>query len=250
MMITLVVLSIVTSGVVAFYVSHQRVTIQEGLSSSVETALRRSVTLISDDIRSAGFGVPRTSLATWIPWVTGLTANPNIVDGAGGAPDTLSVASCGARWSTTLTAAVAANATTIAVGATSGLDTGSRRLINIGSAENAWVTSVGTGTLAIDSDPATPGAQGLSKAYPVGTVVCRVDVDTFSVDATRNRLFLDRNDGSGPQIVVDDIQDLQVDTVLPGKQYRFSIGAVSAGPDPATHAPLTRRISSAITVRN
>jgi Tfp pilus assembly protein PilW len=250
LMIAILIISFVMAGVAAFYISHRRVTIQEDLSASLQANLRTGMSRLVDRFRDTGYAVPKTAISTWIPWVSGFDANPKIVDGASGAPDTLSIASCTAQPVATLTAAAAINATSLTVSSTGSVNATNRRLINIGYSENAWVTSVGSGTLAIDSDPTISGTQGLQKAYPIGTVICRVDVDTFSVDATNYRLLHNRNDGAGAQILVDEIQDFQVDTLIAGDQYRITLGARSTQRDPGTNAYVTRRMRSAVTLRN
>lgn len=250
LMITLVIVSFVIAGVMAFHVAHQRASVQEDISMNLQANLRTGISRISDGLRDAGYGVPQSALATWVPWVSGFNANPNIINGTGGAPDTLSVATCAPLPVATLTAAAAVSAATLSVSSTTALNAGSRRLINIGNFENAWVTGTSTGTLLIDTDPGVSGTQGLQKAYPAGTPICRVDVDTYSVDSANNRLLLDRNDGSGAQILVDEIQDFQVDTLIAGREYRLTLGGRSTQRDPGTNAFVTRLIRSVVTLRN
>jgi Tfp pilus assembly protein PilW len=248
LLVSLTVAGLVMAGVLSFLIAYRRVTIQEELSAALEANLNVGLRRLSESLRNAGFGVPTTNLSTWVPWVSGFTTNPTIING-GTAPDTLLLASCTTQPVATLTANAASGATVLTVNSTSGFNTTNRRLITIGVSEYAQVTNIGSGTITIDTDPTTSGNQGLSQAYYIGTPICRVDVVTYSVDTNNYRLLLDRNDGAGPQILLDGINNLKV-TSITAKQYQITLTARSEQPDPETQAFLTRRMQLAVTLRS
>lgn len=252
-LVALVTMSIVTAGVLNFVAAHQHVSRQENLTMIMEANLRVGMERIVDSLRNAGYGVPEANLAGWIPWVSGLTANPTLVEGEDTAPDSLRVAGCTARPVATLAADSAKSLTNLVLNSTGLLDTRQKRLITIGDSDYAqvqWISDSGPPTITIDTNPAQTDRQGLNRGYPAGTPICRVDVLTFAIDTARHRLDLDRNDGNGPQPLVEGITDLQVETLVSGKQYRITLAARSEQPNSDMQSPPTRRLSTVVTLRN
>lgn len=250
LLVALVVVSLVMAGVLTFLMAHKGVMSHEELSADLDANLRIGMRRLSESLRSAGAGVPKAGLSTWVPWVSGFTTNPQITDGGtSAAPDTLRTASCKVQPVVTLTANAAIGAIVLTVDNNSGFNTTNRRLITIGSSQHAHVTNVGIGTITIDTDPTVTGTQGLTKAYYIGTPVCRVDVETYSVDTTANRLLLDRHDGAGPQILLDGIANLKLSTIT-ANENEIILTARSQRPDPETNTFITRRTRSAVTRRS
>ena len=89
-------------------------------------------------------------------------------------------------------------------------------------------------------------ATGLTRDYPQGTPVCRVDVLSFSVDTASDRLVLDRHDGNGPQMLLEGIRDLQIEEQVSGSVYRLTLTARSPKPLPGTGEYLVREFSSVV----
>jgi len=252
LMIGIVVASIAMVFIGQFFESSRRSMVSGSVNENVEANLRGAVRMMSDAVRGAGFGVPQASWPVWMPWAT-YSGNPTVVAGAGPAvPDSVTVATCTQPLST-LSTAVAANATTLTLvdDVSGSLDAGSKSLLLINEADNVVVTAVAANVVTIDSDPTTAGAQGTTRGYPAGTPVCRVDIVTYDVDTTRQLLRVDYHNGSGPQPVLDNIANLKITPTAPGlRQYRLTLTARSSQNDPLIWAPIQRSLSAEVTQRN
>jgi hypothetical protein len=237
--------------------THTKAYTQQDLAMDMEQNLRVSLDLIGDNLRAAAGGVPRTDLSTWVYWVSGFDANPQISTSPAG----LSVAACTSRPVVTLTASAVPGDVTLWVASdiagkalTELLDTNQRGLISIDDAENAHVTAMSGGMINVDTNPTLLGDQGLTRGYPAGTTICRVDVTTFEVIFNetdgRRQLYLDANQGGGPQPFADSITDLLVTPIVAGEQYEVSLTASSIRPNPLTGLVLQRTLNSTIRLRN
>lgn len=250
LLVAMVVVSLVMAGAAGVFLAQRRIAIQEEISVTMERNLRIGIRHLTDSLRNAGFDTPKTNLAAWVPWVAGFANNPNIIPGGSAStPDAVSVARCTAQAITTLTANAAVASTILSVANTGALDTAERRLINIGHAENAHVVSVNSATsITVDTNPITPGLQGIAKAQLAATPICRVDVDTYSVDASERTLMLGHNDGYAAKILLDGILNLKL--VRTGSLHEVTITVQSDRPDPATGAILTRSMRSSAAMKN
>jgi type II secretory pathway pseudopilin PulG len=231
--------------------------VQQDLAMQLEQNLRVGLDRIGDTMRSAGAAVPKSNLSTWIPWVSGFTANPLVRS----SPTRIDVASCTDLPVVTLSAAAAANATTLTLasdvpGKTIAqlLDTGSRRLITINDAEFAHVVGVGDGSVSIDTNPALSGQQGLSRRYPAGTTICRVDVTSFALTMNsslgRYQLTRDLNQGAGAETLADSITAMQVTTLVAGREFVVQLTGRSERVNPMSDTSLERVLDSRIRLRN
>ena len=251
----LMLLGVVLAGVTASFALHNRTQSQQRLAVATQQDLRMAMGVLTDTLRSAGYGVPTTSLAAWVPWVASFTTNPTITSG-GSSPDAIAIAGSFGPAVAQLAADAAQGATTLSITMTNTgeLDTGTRRLIQIGGAENAHVVTVGTNTITIDTNPTAASDQGLKRAHPAGTIIRRVDVVSFDVvtDTTTGVPYLrrDKNQGAGPQAVVEGIQGLQIATINLGRQYQMTLTARAAHADPITGSPLVRSLRTDVAVRN
>jgi type II secretory pathway pseudopilin PulG len=252
--------SVVLVGAIGVFTSHNRTYIQQDLSLSMEEDLRMGMGMVSDTLRTAGYGVPLGNLSIWIPWVSGFNSNPQIYLGPDGATKSVSIASCFRESVANLSAATVAGATTLSL--SSGdpeseisdlLNTGAKRLIFIGNSENAQVTGVSGSSITIDAAPTMAGSQGLRQAYPAGTPICRIDVLTLAVytDAQTGLswLALDTNQGAGAQPAVEDITRFELGAVA-ARQYQVTLTARSEKIGPLTGTYLTRTLTSNVTLKN
>ncbi len=248
LLIALVITSVLIASVIGFFVAQKRVLKQEEASASMDATLRIGLARISSKLREAGYGMPDdNNLSAWVPWVTGFIANPNIRNGTASAPDSIDIASCQNDATATITSDISKSSTTLSLTDTSLVNTAQRRLIFIGNREPAHVVWVGT-DITVDTNPVEVNYQGVTRQYFSNTPICRVDVITFAVDVTNNWLTVDKNDGSGAVNLLDNVIDLQIDTVTAGRQYRVNLTVQSPNPDPGS--PLTRSASTLVTRRN
>jgi len=251
-------MSIVLVGAIGAFSTQNKAFLQQDLMTSTEENLRVGMDAVVDSLRNGAFGVPTTNVATWIPWVSGFSANPTI---SSTSPATVSVAVCSANAVVTLSAHVNSGATTLTVtSAVSGsslanlLDTGNKRLILINDTESAQVVSVGSSSIQIDTDPTTTGNQGIKRAYPSGTTICRVDVRTYSIQTDTSTglpwLSVNLNQGAGNQDVADGISGLAVATVSAGNQYQVTLTGRSQNTDLITGGYITRSLTSNVTIKH
>ncbi len=264
MLLGLLLMSVVLAGAVGVFATQSHSHRQQDLAAATQENLRLGMGMVVDALRTGGCGTPAGDLSVWIPWVSGVTTNPTIAGGvptiAGTTPVRVSIASCFQTPVARLSSAVTAGATVVPVASnTLGqsisdlLNRTTMSLILIGDSENAQVTNVSDSSIAIDTDPATVGTQGLARAYPAGTPIYRVDVHTFSISTDPTTgvpwLGMDLNQGGGLQPVVDGISNLTI-TEVTANQYRVTMTARSDSADPVTGTFITRSSSSNVTLKN
>ncbi|NND92306.1 MAG: type II secretion system protein [Granulosicoccus sp.] len=251
LMIALAVFSVISAGSTTFFLMSNRVAEAEAINSALQANLRVARERIIDVVRNAGYGFPDSSPASWVPWVTGYAGPPVIItDGAGTAPDELSITSCTPYAVASLTADVTAGATVVPIDMPASADTGSRRTIQINEQEHALVTFVDTDRWTIDTDPVASGTQGLANAYPSGTPVCRLEVKSFRLDTTSRTLQISAHNADGYRVVASEITDIQVQTLIPGERYRIQLTATAARRNPLTNDIPSLTLQTAVSLKN
>ena len=257
LLIALLVMSVVLLAAIGSFSTQNRTLIQQDLSVSTEENLRVAMTALTDTLRNGAYGVPKTNLSGWIPWVTGFTSNPMI---GATSPPFISVAACSSQPVATFAAHADPGATSLNVTSAVAdsqlsdlLNTTTKSLVMINGSESALVRSVSTGAIQIDEDPAIAGNQGIKRGYPQGTPICRVDVLTFSIQTDSSTglpwLGLNRNQGAGVQNFADGISNIAVTTVSAGAQYKITLTARSQSLDPVTRTYLPRSLTSNVTIK-
>ncbi len=169
-------------GIVAMFITHARSYTNHKLVREMQQNSRFALDSIARDIHMAGYGlaIRDSELDQWLPWVTNMTANPLIVDGATtNDPDTITIAAAFNPPVATLGAATAVGATslTLASGAAS-FDTSRKSVIYIGRCETARIITKSGSQLTISTDPTATG-EGLRFAYTNGTPVELVQAVTY-----------------------------------------------------------------------
>jgi prepilin-type N-terminal cleavage/methylation domain-containing protein len=259
LLVSMIVVATMMAGVIQFYLVQSRTNTQQDQSVALEENLRLASGMVSDALRNARYAAPGGSNpSSWITWVPNFTSNPLPTQGGGSNPDTLSIAACFQEPVATVSAAPVIGDTSLSVIATGGrnladlLDTSNKGLVRIGETEFAFVTSVNSTSIGVDTGTAA-GTQGIQKPHPVGAEICRVDVITFSIgnDPTTGlpRLLRDENQGGNAQAAAEGIDDLQISRTPP-KTYQVSLRGRSEGNDPMIGAPLQRSLATTITLRN
>jgi hypothetical protein len=123
--------------------------------------------------------------------------------------------------------------------------------ISIGGRENAKITVKSGGVLTIDTDPLSPGEQGLKHAYPTGTEVYLIKWRTFWVDnSDPGQPLLRLNDhlGSGSQPLALFITNMEI--ALSGRMVEVTVAGRSRNPDRTTGIYATGRLSNKVVLRN
>jgi len=230
LLIAMSISGVIFGATVTFFITQRRyLAVQEQVTDMVQSG-RIAMDTIVREVRMAGYGAPSTAFAAWIPWVS-VTTNPQITQGSGVAPDVLSVVGSLDTSAVSLAAAAVIGGTslTVSTGGGSKFNTTTQGLIYIGASELAVVKAVAGDTLTIDTNPTSPGNQGLTRSYAVGTSVELVQVMTYQINANT----LQRNDNTGaadqPVSVADNIEDLQI--TQNGTTLTISLTARTAKPD-------------------
>lgn len=247
----LLISSVLLVGVMDTLRTQHRIRLSQDVAVATDQSLRVASNVIADALRTAGYGVPRIALTSWVPWVSGFNTNPKITTGA---TDVLRVAGVLRAPVTQLTAPAIQGATvlTVATLPAGTLDTNRKRLILIGGTQHAHVKAATAVSLTIDTNPLVSGNQGLPRAFPLNTTIRRIDVQTFDIATDANGPFLrrDENHGSGPQGIVEGIEDLGVQTIVAGREYDLTLSARSDRLDPITNAYLFRAFRTRVRMRN
>jgi prepilin-type N-terminal cleavage/methylation domain-containing protein len=259
LLVVLVLVGLLAASVGGVFASQSRAYRREDQNAALEENLRVATGTITDVLRNAGCGTPPHSLSTWIPWASGFADDPVVAVEGGDGPDGLSVASCtptlakvgsyAAAGSTTLTLVSMFSDTAV----DSLFNDADKSLIWIDHRQHAQVTAVSGDTITIDTDPTSPGNQGLWTAQVVGTPITRVDVLSFAVGVDSGtgqpRLELDKHRGQ-TSAVADSISDLQVTTITPRRRYRVALTGRAEKADPATGKALERTADVEVALRN
>jgi hypothetical protein len=107
--------------------------------------------------------------------------------------------------------------------------------------------------LTIDTDPTASGDQGLLRSHPIGAVISRIDVHTFSInddpEAQLLSLRVDRHHGA-VTTAAEGISDLQLVTLAAGLRYQVTLTAKTERRDPVNGQFLSRHLASDIMLRN
>ena len=246
LMVALAVTGLAMVSVIGFHVGNKLRNASEDMNVEVQQNLRLGMDRIQSAVRNSNYGVPTTSLSNWFTWVSGFTTNPVLTAGS---PSSLTIAGCGLKPLTTLSANAAAGATTLQVADGSGFNATNRRVIYIDDMENARIQSVGGNSLSIDTNPSLAGVQGLKRAYPAGTPICRVDVTTFSIDTTNKRLLVNFNQGGNSVPLADGISDLAITLNSTGTDplYAITMSGQSTRKDPTTNTPVQATLTGRAT---
>ena len=260
LVVVLFPISLIMAGVVGFFSSHQRTYIQQDLAVATEENLRAALSMVTDTLRTAGCGVPKSNLGDWITWVSGFDNDPLIVVRRETSSDTVSVAACAPEPVARLTTRADPGDTALVLATdypdmaiTDLFNSADKSLIWLGDSEHAVVTAVAGGVIHIDTDPTTNGEQGLARAYLPGTPISRIDVFTFEVMADETTaipsLRLDKHRGSQDP-AAEGISDLRITTVVPGRRYQVTLTARSETVDPISGHLLMRTMTSDVRLRN
>jgi prepilin-type N-terminal cleavage/methylation domain-containing protein len=259
LLVVLVLVGIVAASIGSVFASQSRAYRREDQNAALDENLRVATGTITDVLRNAGCGTPPHSLSVWMPWVSGFTDDPVAAIDGGDNPDRLSVAACTPTLAKvgSHAAAGATTLTLVSMFSDTAVDDlfndADKSLIWIDHRQHAQVTAVSGDTITIDTDPTTPGSQGLWSAQLVGTPITRVDVFSFSVatdsDTGRSRLELDKHRGE-PTAVADSISDLEVTTITPRQLYRVTLTGRSEGTDSRTGQAFERTADIEIALRN
>jgi prepilin-type N-terminal cleavage/methylation domain-containing protein len=259
LLVVLLLASTVAAGMGGVFATQNRAYLQQDLHVAMAENLRVAMSSLTDTLRAAGCGVPPSDLNSWISWRSGFVDDPVIVTEGGADPDTLSVAACTPPLAT-MTLRSNAGSTSLTINVTVAGKTISdlfnltdKSLIWVGDGDYAVIRAVSGTTLTIDTDPTQSGNQGLLRSHPLGTSVSRIDVHTFQIeddpDDSLPSLRLDTHHGT-VTTAAQGITDLQLETLVVGRQYRATLTGRSEREDPISGAFMVRRLVSEITLRN
>lgn len=263
LLFSLAISALLLAGAVAMFTFQQKSFSAQQAGSELDQNLRFGMDRIVTHIRSAGCGIPCTApqLAAWVTTATNFTTNPQVLQGAGGAPDRLTVAGAFGPADAYLAQAVAAGSHELRVSAGQGarFAPAHRRLIVVDRVELARVTAVAGDMLTLSASAAV--TQGLVFAHAAGAPVDLVEVITYSCgtnaeDGVPCLLQDEHNAAASAQdcILAAGIDDLQVSGS--GLVYRVALAGRSEAPDvraragAATNTFLRGTLESHVRVRS
>lgn len=231
--------ALLIAGMVVFFVNQRRASNAMAQVNDMTQSLRIALDAVTADLRTAGYGAPIINIATWVPWVSGVTSAVSVVQGASGSADIMYLVGAFDDPAGTLSAASAAGSTTITLQSGQGakFDTSKKKVIFVGRCENARIVSISGDTLTVSVDPTASGF-GLRYAYPDGTPVELVQVVTYSWgnDYAPYGQYLKRWENIGTvanewqKMIASNIEDFQITGV--GKRYSISISGRTGQMDP------------------
>src|SRR5215470_10650397 len=164
LVVVLFPVSLIAAGAVGFFSSHQRTYLQQDLAVATEENARAAMAMVSETLRTAGCGVPKSNLGDWITWVSGFDNDPLIVSHRTNSADVVSVAACTPEPLARLAARADPGDTALVIDSNYAgtqiadlFNSSDKRLIWLGDTEHAVVTSVNGGVIHIDTDPTSNG---------------------------------------------------------------------------------------------
>jgi len=245
LMVSIVMVGIIMASVVTTFSAQSKLSIQQDRQLEMEDNLRIATHFVADAIRNAGYGVPRTNLTTWLSADTFGTSNVPLFARSS---NYIALAACSSQSVATVTSATASlGVTSLTVDSTASVAVGDT--LWIGWSEFAKVTGKTTYTISFDTNPvSTAGSQGLYRLFPVGTPICRVNTQTFIVNDVTGRLTYDPGDGSGAQVLGENMYYMTLQTMSERRRYRLTM--MGKMTDPKTNAVVTNRIDTDVVFVN
>ncbi|MGE0823624.1 MAG: PilW family protein [Candidatus Binatia bacterium] len=246
LLVSILVTSIMMAAIVSAFAAQNRAFVQQDNIAEVEENLRTGMLLMSDALRSAGYGVPTANLSTWLQGYPGAWGSSlPVLFTTPSAGKALSIVSCTSAPVATLTADAPVGATSLTVNSTSELAT--NRAIWINRAEFLRVTGVSGSTITVDSNPLVSGNQGLSRVYYAGAPICRLDVTQFVLITATGEMWMYVN-GTSLGNIVEHLSDIQFTAETIGKRYRLDLTGKTTDID--TGYSITRTLTSEVLLTN
>jgi type II secretory pathway pseudopilin PulG len=230
-------MALVTSGillgaVVSSFISQQHTYSRQEQASEMTLSARAALDMIIRDIRTTGYGVPASGLEEWIDWVSDREGNrlrftePIRITQRENEADTLMLVGC-------FDAPIARLRADAEVGddrlnlrydrGTQAFNTTKRKIFYLGRNENGIVTKTASQarrrrSIRIDTDPATPGNQGVDWSYRGGddilellkVITYAIKVDNVNYEIPTPILTRDENTGGGAQPLAEHVEDLRI----------------------------------------
>ncbi len=198
-------------------------------TTEINHSSRAAMDLMIKELQMTGYGMPEDSLNDWITW-TELDTNPQVTNGADGAPDLIRFGAAFDGTVATLDEDANSGSTSLTLqsGQGSRFNTSNRSVFLIGYNQTGVVTNVNGDTLTIDMNGPDGGNEALDESYPDGTPVEPIKVISYYVEGTN--LMRDEHQGAGAQILSENIEDFQVSRT--GNRLTLTLTVRAAHADP------------------
>jgi type II secretory pathway pseudopilin PulG len=253
-LMALLLTSVVTGAIYTFYNSEQRAYQRQFEAQQRDQQLRFAMNTLIQELLEAGYHAAGSGLVNRLSeWVPGdfiaevplqvhLDANPKITLGDGNSPDMITFLTVLPTDTGSALLTEPASGTVITLGLSeSEIEKQFKPgdLLCLGEGETyATVTGVNEHTLTLDTDPAVPGDQPLSKPYASGTSVGEISVVTYTVFNGQNDPEYRRHtigvpelkrkvNADGFQPVAENISDMQL-TLEEDGRIKMVLTAVSS----------------------
>lgn len=178
LMVAAAISALVVAGMVTLFVTQRAALSAMQQLNEVSQNVRTASDQVVTDLRNAGYGAPRTSISSWITWVSGITGRVTVVQGSGSNSDILHIVGALDPPCAFLAATSSANSITVNSGQVTNFNTTDRKIIYIGRTESARITAISGNTLTVSTSPTA--AQDLKFRYATNTPVELVKVITYS----------------------------------------------------------------------
>ena len=259
LLVTLAILSLVIAGMTQFVGTQTANSRQQEAQLEMNDNLRIAMSRITDELRNAKFMTPRTSLNTW---VTGtdktFTLNPTISPASGNDSVIITTLSARAEPIGKLISNLSILSNDFIIKDWDKLIKRDNLLLSINHQE--FVKAVNTpnpsdaaitAEIKIDSNPNDAIAQtGITKNYLADSAVYAILPKSYKVDKANKTLLVNKYDGQGYQIVMDNISDMTITGTSGIQRYSVTLTAMSDYIDQDTGTALTRSMTSEVTLKN
>jgi len=242
LLVTIAITSIITGSLVSSLRAGNSSQIDQDNINELTENLRTGMQMVTDALRNAKFATPSSNLTSWFP--SGGFSTSVIVPGT----NTLNVATCVLGTPLVkLNTNAASGATSITLGTNQGLGIKQNNIVVLDYREPALVKSADdtTPTITIDTDPATTGNQGTTRAYPSATPLCVVRTTSFTITSEG---LVRTDSSSSATAVAEGITALSVASVS-GTTNRYTV-ALTGTTTMNNGSTITRSLTADTSVAN
>jgi prepilin-type N-terminal cleavage/methylation domain-containing protein len=247
LLVVMVVSGVIMAGVVTGFRVQQEAYRQQESLVAAEQNLRVAMSTVKDKLRTSGYAIPG-QLDRWMPWA-GIARNPEVFT------DSISVAYCSPEPVAIMTSDAAVGDATLTVTSASEEKIVSEELresdlVMIDGRVPARVSNVSNASVDIDTDINNNGLQGITRPYPAGTPICRVDVYTFSIEQSlTGESALIMNNYRDKVSIAEGINGLQI-TQTGMEEYQITLTALTSKASPFSGERITRSLTATVPVKN
>ena len=259
LLVTLAILSLVIAGMTQFVGTQTANSRQQKAQLDINENLRIAMSRVTDELRNAKFMTPRTSLSTWVTGTDkSFTLNPTISPASGDDSVTITTLSARAEPIGKLISDLSILSNDFIIKDWDKIIKRDNLLLSINHQEfvkavvkpNPSDAAI-TAEIKFDSNPNDGIVQtGLTKNYLADSAVYVLLPKSYKVNKANRTLLVNKYDGQGYQVVMDNIADMTITGASGLQRYSVTLTAQSDYIDQDTGSVLTRAMTSNVTLKN